>query len=161
MAPGGGSSAGAGPRVICERRRVLAVAADHLVIDAGRAAGCAACAARPGCGAVALEGMSGPALLSVARPEALAVGPGDEIELAMEGNAFLAAAGLAYLLPAAALVAAVCAAAAAGLSDLSAGALGALALALSFLPLARAERRAGAAGPLVVVAVHPAPGPRV
>ncbi|MDP3340377.1 SoxR reducing system RseC family protein [Frigidibacter sp.] len=157
MGPGTGCGEGA-PRILCERLKVLAVAADHLVLAADRAAGCAGCAARAGCGAGALAGMAGPTVLSIARPEGFVVRPGDEIELAMAGNAFLAAAGLAYLLPAAALVAAVCGAAAAGLSDLGAGAVGALALALSFVPLARAERRGGAA--LEVQAVHPAPGGR-
>lgn len=152
---GCGCDVGSAPeeRALSERLRVLAVSARTITVAADRASGCAACSARKGCGAAALAEMARPEVVALVRPEGLAVRPGDEVEVTIAGNAFLAAAGLAYLIPAAALVLAASVAASAGLSDLWSGLAGFGAMALAFLPLAFAERRGPA--PLQVLAVHP------
>jgi sigma-E factor negative regulatory protein RseC len=157
--PGGcdtGPGPGADPRTLSQRLRVVAVRADRLHLAADRAAGCASCSARKGCGVPALAEMSPAQVLMIPRPAGLTVAPGDEVELAMAGGAFLGAAALAYLLPAVALVATVSLCSAAGLTDAWSALAGLAALALSFLPVARADRRSALTGALEVRAVHPA-----
>ncbi|MFD2175219.1 SoxR reducing system RseC family protein [Rhodobacter lacus] len=143
------------PRALVERLRVVAVGPERLTVLADRAAGCAACASRKGCGTGALAQLSRPQLLEIARPPGLDIHPGDEVEVEMGGNAFLAAAGLAYLLPALALVAGVALASGLGLGDLGAGLAGLGALALGFAPVALIERRRRGVSDLRAVAVHP------
>ncbi|WP_176518611.1 SoxR reducing system RseC family protein [Rhodobacter maris] len=141
------------PRALVERLRVVAVGPERLTVLADRAAGCAACAARKGCGTGALAQLSRPQLLEIDRPAGLEIRPGDEVEVEMGGNAFLAAAGLAYLLPALALVAGVSLASGLGLGDLGAGLAGLFALGLGFVPVALIERRRRGASDLRAVAV--------
>ncbi|SFC19920.1 SoxR reducing system RseC family protein [Tropicimonas isoalkanivorans] len=124
-------------------RRRLRVAGweDGEAILAGkRASACVHCSARLGCGAGALAEMVG-GTQKVRLPSAMPLAPGDEVVVAMESGAFLGAAIRAYLLPPAALAATAMASLAAGLPDAATAALCIPALALSFLPLARADRR--------------------
>ncbi|MBZ4024134.1 hypothetical protein CKO11_16940 [Rhodobacter sp. TJ_12] len=146
-------------RALSERLRVVAVGSDRLTVLADRAAGCAACASRKGCGTGALAQLARPQLLEIARPEGLDIHPGDEVEVAMGGNDFLAAAGLAYLLPAVTLVVGVSLAAGAGAGDLVSGLVGLVALALGFVPVALIERRGRRVAELQAVAVYP-PSPQ-
>ncbi|SOB98386.1 RseC/MucC-like positive regulator of sigma(E) [Rhodobacter sp. JA431] len=146
------------PRALSERLRVVAVGPERVTVLADRAAGCAACASRKGCGTGALAQLSRPQLLEIARPEGLEIRPGDELEVMMGGNDFLAAAGLAYLLPAVTLVVGVSIAAGLGAGDLLSGLVGLGALALGFVPVALMERRGRNVAELQAVAVHP---PRV
>lgn len=148
--------AGTGPRALTERLRVLEAGPARLHLAATRAAGCAGCAARAGCGAAALEGLGRSDTLVLPRPPGLKVAAGDLVEVELPGAALLAAAGLAYLLPVLALVTAVAGALAAGWSDLGTGLAALAALALGALPLLRAERRGDLAAALRIVAVHPA-----
>lgn len=144
------------PRALVERLRVVAVGPERLTVLADRAAGCASCAARKGCGAGALAELSRPQLIEIEHPRAFDVHLGDEIEVEMGGNDFLAAAGLAYLLPAVTLVLGVALASGAGFGDLGAGIAGGIALILGFVPVALVERRRKGASDLRAVAVHPA-----
>ncbi|WP_232017789.1 SoxR reducing system RseC family protein [Cereibacter sphaeroides] len=112
------------------------------------------CGARGACGGAAA---SGPArLLEIACPPDLAPRPGDEVEVALSGGRFLAAVGLAYLLPTLAVVIAAGAGLALQLSDLGVALLCLPALALSLIPLALAGRGEGLTEALRVEALHPA-----
>lgn len=153
---GGGPRVGtpADPRLLRERLRVVAAPPGRLRLSAPRAAGCAACGARAACGGAAA---SGPArLLEIACPPDLAPRPGDEVEVALSGGRFLAAVGLAYLLPTLAVVTAAGAGLALHLPDLGVALLCLPALALSLIPLALAGRGEGLAEALCVEALHPA-----
>lgn len=146
------------PRALSERLRVLRVGPEQLHLAATRAAACAACAAKSGCGAAALgglDGLGGAETLVLPRPPGLSVAAGDLVEVELSGGAFLTAAGLAYLLPVLALVAAVTLSLALGLSDLGTALVALAALGLGFVPLVRAERRGTLAKALRIVAVCP------
>lgn len=147
-------------RLLSESLRIVALEPDRVVLAVNRAAGCAACGARKGCAAQALAKASQGPHLALARPLGVALAVGDDVDVSMSGDAFLAAVGLAYLLPAVALVAAVCVAAAAGVSDMGQAAAGIAALALGFVPLARAEARARRQGRLTgMLTLHPRTDP--
>ncbi len=147
------------PRALSERLRVLEVGPARLHLAATRAAACASCAAKAGCGAAALgslEGQGHGARLVLPRPAGVSVAVGDLVEVELSGPAFLAAAGLAYLVPVLALVAAVVLAQAMGWPDPGTALAGLVALALGLVPLVVAERRGRLAAALRIVAVHPA-----
>lgn len=157
MRPGDDPGDACGPRALSERLRVVAVAGGRMRLAADRAAGCAACAMRKGCGSAALSAAARPEVIEIACPAGIAVAPGDEVEVSVPGGNLLAAAGLAYLLPAVAVVGVAGLSLALGLSDLWVAALCLPVLALALVPAARAERRGRLAGALRVEAVHPAP----
>ena len=153
------SDPGTSPRALSERLRVLEVGPERLHLAATRAAACATCAAKAGCGAAALGSLDGfgrGERLVLPRPPGLPVAVGDMVEVELSGNAFLAAAGLAYLLPMLALIAAVVLAQAMGWPDPVMALAAIIALALGLVPLVLAERRGRLAQALRIVAVHPA-----
>ncbi|SNX67697.1 RseC/MucC-like positive regulator of sigma(E) [Cereibacter ovatus] len=144
----------AGPRLLRERLKVVAVSGDRLQLAADRAAGCTACAMRKGCGAVELAAAARPDLIEIARPDGLAVTAGDEVELLLPGGSFLAAVALAYLLPTLGVVGAAAGGLALGLPDPWVALLCLLALALALVPFGRAGRRDGLQNAFRIVAVH-------
>ncbi|TCP43347.1 SoxR reducing system RseC family protein [Rhodovulum marinum] len=143
-------------RALRQTLRVVGVEGARVRLAGDRLSGCAACAARAGCGAGALAEMLDAGPLEITLPRGAPVAPGDRVVVAMEGGAFLGAAGLAYLLPPAALVAAAAGFAALGLSDLWVAALCAPVLALALLPAWRADRRGRIAAALRIEEVIPA-----
>ena len=149
------------PRALRQRLRVAGVEGGMVRLTADRLAGCATCAARSGCGAGALAEMAGPGPLEIALPWRGDAAPGDEAVVAMSGGAFLGAAGLAYLLPAAAVALAAGVFSALGLSDLMVALLCLPVLALSFLPVRLAERRARRVPALEIEEILPAGSPDV
>lgn len=157
MAEAGTGGAGVAPRVLAEYLQVISVSAGAVELEARRASGCAACAARQGCGAAALAGLARAERLRLPAPPGLVLAPGDIVEVALSGADFLAAAGLAYLAPVLALVAAGALAQGLGLDDLSAALCALLGLGLGLLPLLQAERRGRLAGALTIVAVGAPP----
>ncbi|TCO71610.1 SoxR reducing system RseC family protein [Rhodovulum euryhalinum] len=144
------------PRALSERLRVIAVSGGRLHLAADRAAGCAACAMRKGCGAAALSAGVRPAVIEIACPAGILVAPGDEVEVSIPGGRFLAAVGLAYLLPTMAVVIVAALSLALGLSDLWAALLCLPVLALALVPAARAERRGRLSRAMRIDAVYPA-----
>ncbi|MBN9887930.1 SoxR reducing system RseC family protein [Salipiger abyssi] len=136
--------------------RVVAVDGDQLRLEGRRATACAQCAARSGCGAGALAELAGSASLRLTLPAPQMLRPGDAVVVALPATRFLAAAGLAYLLPPAALAATAVLARASGLSDGAAALLCLPVLALSLWPLRRAERRGRVLSALRVERVLPA-----
>ncbi|ARE40193.1 Sigma factor RpoE regulatory protein RseC [Rhodovulum sp. P5] len=143
-------------RALRQKLRVADVDEAVVRLEANRMAGCAHCAARAGCGTGALAEMAGGGLLEIALPRTGAVAPGDEVIVSFSGNAFLGAAGLAYLLPPAALVLAAGLFSALGLSDLVVALSCIPVLALSFLPLRLADRRGRIAAAMRIEEVVPA-----
>ena len=146
-----------GARDLRERLRVVAVRGESLVVAADRASACAACAEVKGCGTKALLSMSRSDQMTIHCPPGLAVAAGDEVDVALSGNSFLAGVGLAYLLPALAFVIALALATGAGLSDLGAALVGGVVLMFAFLPLVVLERRARLSRALQVLDVIPGP----
>ncbi|MGF1659248.1 MAG: SoxR reducing system RseC family protein [Rubrimonas sp.] len=120
--------------------RVDAVSGDQVRLEATRAPACARCGARSGCGAAAFSDMAGGEALELRAPPGGSLRAGDEVVVTCPAATFLGAAALGYLAPATALAAAAGFGAAAGWSDLATALLCLPALALSFLPLLRAER---------------------
>ncbi|GAA0309289.1 SoxR reducing system RseC family protein [Rhodovulum strictum] len=131
------------PRALRQTLRVVGVEGAVVRLTADRMSGCAQCAARTGCGAGALAEMADSAPLEIRLPRSVLVAPGDEVVVSMPGNALLGAAGLAYLLPPAALVLAAAIFSGLGLSDLTVALLCLPVLALSLLPARLADRRGG------------------
>lgn len=146
-----------GARDLRERLRVVAVRGESLVVAADRASACAACAEAKGCGTRVLVSLRRADLMTIDRPAGLAIAAGDEVDVAISGNSFLAGVGLAYLLPALAFVIALALATGAGLSDLGAALVGGVALMFAFLPLVVLERRARLSRALQVLDVIPGP----
>jgi len=155
-APGTGCGDDLRTRALSERLRVVAVRGERLHLAADRAAGCAACAARKSCGAAALNEGARVETIEIARPPGLAVRPGDEVEVSLEGNDFLAAASLAYLLPALGVVLAAAAGLAFDLPDIWVALACLAALGVALIPLARAERHEDFRTAFRVEAVYPA-----
>lgn len=141
---------------LSERLRVVAVEGARVRLLAQRASGCAACAARNGCGAGALAALGGAAELDLAAPQRLDLVVGEEVEVAMSSADFLTLAGLAYLLPPLTLALGAALAAALELPDLLSAALCLPLLALSLVPVARAERSGRFANALRIAPVAPA-----
>ncbi|MEX5729950.1 sigma-E factor negative regulatory protein RseC [Rhodovulum iodosum] len=144
-------------RTLRQTLRVAAVEGGLVRLEANRLSGCAHCAARAGCGARALAELAGAGPLEIGLPRTADVAPGDEVVVSMSGGAFLGAAGLAYLLPPAALVLAAGVFSALGLSDLWVALACLPVLVLSFLPVHRADRRGRIAAALSIDEVIPAP----
>ncbi len=134
-----GAAAEAGERILRQNLRVVALDGEEVVLAGARASGCGQCGVRDGCGAAALAGMIG-GEEHLRLPRTLPLAVGDEVVVAMTGDAFLGAALRAYLLPPAALAGAAALAATLGFSDGATAALCLPALALALWPLARAER---------------------
>lgn len=147
---------GCGPRALSERLRVLAVAGDRLQLAADRAAGCAACAMRKGCGSAGLSALARPEVIEIARPAGMAIAAGDEVEVSIPGGHFLAVVGLAYLLPTLGVVLAASVGMALTLPDLQVALLCLSALVFALVPFARAGRRGRLLGAFRIEAVHPA-----
>ncbi len=138
-----------GPERLSQTMRVTAVTGDRVRLEAPRAAACHACAARQGCGAGALtEMLGGRTVLDLPRPGDVAVG--QEVRVTLPGSSFLTAAGLAYLLPPAALALGAGVGAALGWSDAVLALVCGPVFAVSFWPLVRAERRGRIIGRLVI-----------
>ncbi|MEM6677809.1 MAG: SoxR reducing system RseC family protein [Pseudomonadota bacterium] len=131
------------PCTLSQTLTVVALEDGRVVLGIERAAACAGCAARSGCGAAALAEMAPDQRLSVVPPPGLSLVPGDSVVVSMPTAPFLTAAGLAYLLPPAAIAAAAAGFSALGLPDPVVLLLSLLVLALSFLPLRLAEREGG------------------
>ncbi|MCO8144601.1 SoxR reducing system RseC family protein [Rhodovulum tesquicola] len=144
------------PRALRQTLRVAGVEGAVVRLEASRLSGCAACAARAGCGAGALAELLDAGPLEIALPRIGHVAPGDQVVVSIPGTAFLGAAGLAYLLPPAALVLAATGFSAGGLSDLWVALLCVPVLALSFLPARRADSRGRFASALRIEEVIPA-----
>ncbi|WP_226625223.1 SoxR reducing system RseC family protein [Alloyangia pacifica] len=143
------------PRALRQRLRVTAVSGTRVSLEGARASACRTCAARSGCGAGALAELAGGTMrLTLPRPEGVRLG--DEVIVALPAAAFLGAAGLAYLLPPAALVLALALFAALGLPDVWSALLCLPVLALSLLPLRRAELRGSVAEALRIEEPVPA-----
>ncbi|SDF98475.1 SoxR reducing system RseC family protein [Alloyangia pacifica] len=143
------------PRALRQRLRVTAVSKGRISLEGARAAACSGCAARSGCGVGALAELAGGRLrLTMPRPEG--VMPGDEVIVVLPAAAFLGAAGLAYLLPPAALVMALALCAALGLPDLWSALLCLPVLGVSLLPLRRAELRGAVTEALHIEDIVPA-----
>lgn len=139
----------AGPERLSQTMRVTAVTSDRVRLEAPRAAACSSCAARQGCGTGAFtEVLGGKTVLDLPRTGDLVVG--QEVSVSLPGSSFLAAAGLAYLLPPAALALSAGFGAALGWSDAMLALVCGPVFALSFWPLVRAERRGQIAGRLVI-----------
>lgn len=147
---------GSGPRALRERLKVIAVAGDRLHLAADRAAGCTACAMRRGCGAAELAAGAQPRIIEIARPAGVAIAAGDEVDLSLPGGRFLAAAGLAYLLPSLGVVLAALAGMVLNLPDLWVALLCLPALGLALVPFGRAGRRGQLHEAFLIEAVHPA-----
>ena len=135
---------------------VVSVGAGHAELAAFRASGCAACAAKAGCGAGALAEMLGGSH-RLRLPSPMPLVPGDQVVVRMDSGAFLGAALRAYLLPPLSLVGVAAGGAVAGLPDWATAALCLPALALSLLPLARAEGREVARASLRIESRLPGP----
>lgn len=131
------------PGALTRTLRVVSVSGGVARLEAPRAPACGSCAARAGCGAAALAGLSAPIVLEVSAeaPGGGTLRPGDAVAVSLPAATFLSAMALGWLLPPAALVGAAGAAAALGLPDLGAAALCVPVFLLSLLPLRRAERR--------------------
>ncbi len=127
-------------RMIRRTLRVASVGEARVALEAKRLTACTTCAARAGCGAGALAEMAGDDILRLELDSHARVAPGDDVVVSMPAGTFLGAAGLAYLLPPAVLVLAVALFSALGLSDGPMALLAVPVLAVSFLPLWRAER---------------------
>ena len=147
-----------GARDLRERLRVVAVRGESLVVAADRASACAACAEAKGRGTRVLVSLRRADLMTIDRPAGLAVAAGDEVDVAISGNSFLAGVGLAYLLPALAFVIALSVATGAGLSDGASAVVALIVLPLAFLPVAFLERRARLHRSLQVLEVIPGRG---
>ncbi|MBK1635446.1 SoxR reducing system RseC family protein [Rhodovulum adriaticum] len=145
------------PRALRQTLRVAGVADGRVQLEADRLSGCAHCAARAGCGTGALAELTGGGPVRIDLPGPASVRPGDHVVVSMPGGAFLGAAGLAYLLPPAALVLAAGLFAALGLPDLMVAALCLPVLLLSLLPARRADRRGRLAAAMRIEEVIPAP----
>lgn len=137
--------------------KVAAVTDGQAVVEADRASGCGGCAVSSACAAKALIeiGLARKAEQMALDPAAR-VAPGDSVEVSMPSGAFVTAAALAFLAPALALVAMVGLAAALELSNAMTALLCLPVLALSFWPLARAERRGKLMASLRIERVVPA-----
>ncbi|WP_176473921.1 SoxR reducing system RseC family protein [Actibacterium ureilyticum] len=135
-----------GPADTALRQRLQVVALDdgRAALRLERDAGCAACAARAGCGAAALAQLLGTDR-DLSLPGDAPLTAGTDVTVAMERDVFLGAALRAYLIPPVALAGAASVCAALGLSDLATAVICVPALAVSFVPLRRADRRAGRA----------------
>ncbi|MBN2905370.1 MAG: SoxR reducing system RseC family protein [Rhodobacteraceae bacterium] len=150
--------AGLDPRALRQTLRVAGVEGAVVLLEASRVSGCAHCAARAGCGAGALAELLETGPLEIGLPRIGPIAPGDEVVVSMSGNAFLGAAALAYLVPPAAVVLGAGVFSAFGLSDLNVALLCVPVLALSFLPVRRADRRGRLASALRIEQVRPAQG---
>ncbi|WP_157973694.1 SoxR reducing system RseC family protein [Tropicimonas sp. IMCC34043] len=138
--------------------RVTALGDGYVELEGDRAAGCASCASRSSCGSGALaELIGGKQHLRLRQTLPLSVG--DEVVVAMESSAFLGAMTRAYLVPPAALCVVAAVSASLGLSDVATALLCVPALALSALPLVRADRRERAGSALRIEGLaNPGPG---
>lgn len=129
---------------------VVGTEGDRVHLRADRAAACAGCAARAGCATKALAGQTTPETLSLLRPAGMELCPGDEVVVSLPARSFLAAAGLAYLVPPAALALAAGLFTMLGWPDFAIALACIPVLALSFVPLWRAERDGGVASDLQI-----------
>ncbi|MEM9761300.1 MAG: SoxR reducing system RseC family protein [Pseudomonadota bacterium] len=129
------------PRLLSETLRVVAREGDRLVLAVERQAACADCTARAGCAAGVLAEMAPEGHLSVAYPTGLSLAPGQEVVVSLPVAPFVAAAGLAYLLPPATMTLVAGATSAFGWPEPFVAAFALGAFAFGFLPLRWAERR--------------------
>lgn len=155
MAWSGAEECGHGtPRALRQTLRVVAVGRDRVVLEGNRQSACSHCAARSGCGTAALTEISGGGRLRLDLPRTkTVVRPGDEVVVAMPAAAFLGVAALAYLLPPAAMVIVSGVLSALGWSELAVALSSLLVLAVSLVPLVRAERRGRIKGELRIETV--------
>lgn len=145
------------PRALRQRLRVAGVQGGMVRLQADRLSGCAACAARAGCGAGALADLVEAGPLEISLPDTGGIAPGDKVIVTLPGGAFLGAAGLAYLVPPLALVLGAAGFSALGLGNLATALACLPVLALSLLPARLAERRGRLAAAMTIEAVIPAP----
>ena len=153
------SASACAPRALSQTLRVYAVGDDRLWLEADRAAACAVCAARAGCGAGALAGLlqDAPQLIVLPRSHDVCrdVYPGDEVVVSIPAGTFLGAVGRAYLVPPLALVLGVALLSWLGLPQLLVAGLSLPLLALSLWPLRWAERRGDLLSRLTIDTVLP------
>jgi len=128
-------------RALIQTLTVVAVEGEVMRVEGARMSACAACAAKRVCATAALGELTGGGALALTLPRSPDARPGDTVELALPGAALVGTAGLAYLLPAGALVAAAGVFSGLGLPETAVALLCLPVLALSFLPLRLAERR--------------------
>lgn len=126
--------------IMRHRLTVTALRDGYVYLEGERDTACSSCAAKTGCGAGALSEMIG-GKQTLRLPQTIPMAVGDDVVVAMEPRAFLGAALRAYLLPPLALVVTAGLAVGLGLGDAATAGLCLPALALSFVPLVRAERR--------------------
>lgn len=137
--PNGGRHTG--ERVLKSRMRVAEIRDGWSLLKGERAASCSSCSAKAGCGVNAVSELIGQAPPQICMPAHHNAAVGDDVVVSISGNEFLQLTMLAYLLPAAALVATACLSTLAGLGDIATAILSMTALAIAFLPLRRSEQQ--------------------
>ena len=127
------SDAAIGTRTIEATARVVSRDGRYVVLQTDRTAGCAACAAKSGCGTAALGSVLGGKASRLRMVNDVDAGIGDTVVIVLPETALLRAAIVAYMLPVIAMVIAAATAAGFGAGDPGAALAAALGLGAGLL----------------------------